>query len=75
MRSRPSRHLGIDLAVGLGLGRPVGELCSTRYSVLAREGDLAVFGLPGADFCVQVFDSGTLFGEVVVEYTVSVSAG
>ena len=66
---------GLDLAVGLGLGRPTGDVCATRYSVLVDEGDIAVFGLEGADFCIQVFDNGTIFGDVIAEYTVSISPG
>jgi hypothetical protein len=41
--------------------------------VLVREGDVAVLSLSGADFCVRVFDSGTLFLDQAVEYRVSVS--
>lgn len=67
--------LGLDLSVGLGLGRPAEGQCATRYSVRAGEGDLVVLGLTGAEFCVLVFDTGTLLPDQVAEYTVSVSAG
>lgn len=67
--------LGLDLAVGLGVGRPSGEQCSTTFSVLATEGDLVVLGLPGAEFCVSVFDNGSFLPGQVAEYTVSVSTG
>lgn len=67
--------LGLDLRIGLGVGRPSGGECLTRYSVLIEEGGLVVLGLPGADFCLRVFDSGTLLQGVTVEYTLSVRAG
>lgn len=64
---------GLDVAIGLGIGRPANGACATRYSVLVREGDVAVLSLAGAEFCVRVFDSGTLFPDQAVEYRVSVS--
>lgn len=67
--------LGVPLTIGLGLGRPAGEQCSTRYSVRATEGDILVVGLTGAEFCVLVFDAGLFFPDLVAEYTVSVTAG
>ena len=67
--------LGLDLTIGLGIGRPSGTECATRYSVPVQQGGSVVLGLTGADFCVLVFDGGTLIEGVVAEYTVSVSPG
>ncbi|MCP4202792.1 MAG: hypothetical protein GY769_12770 [bacterium] len=67
--------VGFDLPVGVGLGRPAEDQCQARTSDRANEGDLLVFGLPGAEFCVLVFDVGTLLPDQVVEYALSVSAG
>ncbi len=67
--------LGLNLSIGLGLGRPLADVCATRYSVQASEGALAVFGLTGAEFCVRLFDNGSLLPGQIIEYTVSVSAG
>ena len=67
--------LGLSLSIGLGLGRPAADQCATRYSLQASEGELAVFGLTGAEFCVLLFDAGSLLPDQVVEYTVSVSSG
>jgi hypothetical protein len=66
--------LGLDLTIGLGLGRPVEDECATRYSVRAREGDTLLLSLSGAEFCVSIFDPGTLLADQVAEYTISVSA-
>lgn len=66
---------GLGLSIGLGLGRPAEGRCATRYSVLASEGDLVVLGLTGAEFCILVFDTGSLLPDQIAEYTVSVSAG
>lgn len=66
---------GLDLSIGLGIGRPVADDCATRYSVRLGEGGLVLLGLTPADFCIAVFDGGTLFEGLVAEYTVSVSAG
>ena len=67
--------LGLNLSIGLGLGRPTADQCPTRYSVQASEGELAVFELSGAEFCVLLFDAGSLLPGQVVEYTVLVSSG
>lgn len=63
------------LSIGLGVGRPANDACSTRYSVLIQEGGVAVLSLPDGDFCVRIFDSGTLFLDQVAEYELSVSPG
>lgn len=62
-----------ELSIGLGVGRPANGACATRYSVLVREGDVAVLSLAGAEFCVRMFDSGTLLLDQVAEYELSVS--
>lgn len=67
--------LGVDLTIGMGVGRPAGDQCSTRSSLPVQEGGVIVLGLSSAEYCVRVFDGGTLFDGFIAEYTVSVSPG
>ena len=59
--------------LGVGVGRPIGEECSTRYSIRASVGQLLVVGLDEGEYCLLVFDAGFVPADTVIEYTVMVS--
>ena len=68
-----AQPLGLDLTLGLGVGRPAEDQCATRYSVRVTEGAVVVLSLSNDDFCLSLFDVGFLTPDLIVEYTVSVT--
>lgn len=66
--------LGSSIAIGLGVGRPSGADCPTSFRTTARVGSVFSIGLEKeAEYCVEIFDPGTLPEDAQIDYTVSVS--
>ena len=76
LRLRPTTVDAIapDLVIGFGIGRPLGDICSTTSQTVIREGDHLVYGLSKQEFCIRLFDRGDLSEDAVIEYTLEVSS-
>ena len=63
------------LFIGLGLGRPnIDGECITSFTASAQRGSIFSIGLDeGIEYCVLLFDGGSLPEDAVIAYTVSVS--
>ncbi len=67
---------GANIVVGLGVGRPNGGECATSFRANARAGTSFSIGLEEeTEYCVRIFDPGTLPEDALIDYTVSVSPG
>ena len=67
---------GSALRIGLGLGLPGEEECETTFRSSAQAGSVFSLGLEEqTEYCVLLFDPGSLPEDALVEYMVSVSPG
>lgn len=58
------------LSVGVGLGRPVEEFCVVSASFALAVGGKLSFSLNDGEYCVQIFDTGTLPPDATIHYVV-----
>ncbi len=63
----------VNLTVGLGLGRPDGDECDLSSSFTLAELGRVSFGLAAGDYCLEVFDSGSLPDDALIGYALSVT--
>ena len=64
------------ITVGLALGRPSGDDCAATFRANAVVGSVFSIGLEKeTEYCVEIFDPGTLPEDALVAYTVSVTSG
>ena len=56
--------------VGVGLGRPVEDACAVTASFSLRVGGKLSFSLEDGEYCVQIFDTGTLPPDATIHYIV-----
>lgn len=67
---------GTTITVGLAVGRPDGEDCAASFRANAVVGSVFSIGLEKeTEYCVEIFDPGTLPEDALVAYTVSVTSG
>lgn len=66
----------LTLSVGFGLGRPGEEGCETSFRANGAQGSIFSIGLEReTEYCILIFDSGSLPEDALIEYLVSVTAG
>jgi hypothetical protein len=63
-----------SIAVGFSLGRPnETDDCVASFSSTVAEGTVFVFGLEATDYCIQMFDTGSLPDDAIVDYLLSLT--
>jgi len=66
--------LNLDLFLGLGIGQPSGEDCVPTTQTAVQAGSRVVYGLSAKEYCILLFDTGSLPEDATVQYTLEVSS-
>lgn len=65
-----------SIVVGLGFGQPTADGCQASFRTNARVGSVFSIGLEAeTEYCLRVFDAGSLPEDALIQYTLSVSPG
>ena len=64
---------GYTVSLGFRLGFPVGEECRPTYQSSVIEGSDFSFQLTANEYCLALFDAGTLLEPMVVDYVMTLS--
>jgi hypothetical protein len=64
----------LDLFLGLGIGRLSEGNCVPTTQTAVRAGDRVVYGLSDVDYCIRLFDAGSLPEDATVRYALEISS-